>query len=255
VSEKGRFVWHDLMTTDPEESLKFYTALFGWGTREVQMGPMGKYTFFNAGGRENGGMVAMDPAQELPSHWLSYLTVDDVDHLVQRAGTLGLEVKFPPTDIPEVGRFAVVADPTGAHFAPFRGIQEAPPDPEPAPEPGAFCWNELLTHDTTAARSFYETVCGWGTEEVDLGEMGTYTLFKREGKEVGGMMTKPAQSEGPSAWLLYVAVQDVDATAQKIGDLGGCLFAQPSDIPDVGRFAVAADPNGAAFAIFKSVKW
>ena len=85
--------------------------------------------------------------------------------------------------------------------------------------------------------------------------MGTYTLFKHEGKEVGGMMKKPAQAEGPSAWLLYVAVQDVDATAQKIGDLGGCLFVPPSDIPDVGRFAVAADPNGAAFAIFKSVKW
>ena len=73
MSEKGRFVWHDLMTNDPATSLAFYAELFGWETRGVEMGGMGSYTFFNAGGRENGGMVAMDPAQGIPSHWLSYL--------------------------------------------------------------------------------------------------------------------------------------------------------------------------------------
>jgi predicted enzyme related to lactoylglutathione lyase len=254
MSEKGRFVWHDLMTNDPQKSLKFYTELFGWETREVPMGPMGKYTFIKAGGRENGGMVAMDPTQQIPSHWLSYLTVDDVDELAQRAAELKLEVKFPPTDIPEVGRFAVVADPTGAHFAPFKGIQDAPPDPAGVPPHGAFCWNELLTHDTDAARGFYETLCGWEIQAVDMGEAGTYTLFRRESKEVGGMMQMPPEAQAPSAWLLYVAVDDVDGAADKIGALGGKLFVEPRDIPDVGRFAVAADPNGAVFAIYKSAK-
>jgi len=250
MTEKGRFVWHDLMTNDPAASLAFYTGLFGWKTRRVEMGGMGVYTFFDAGGRENGGMVAMDPAQGIPSHWLSYLTVDDVDDLVRRAGELDLAVKYPPTDIPEVGRFAVVADPSGALFAPFKGLRPAPPEQEGPGQAGGFCWNELLTRDTQGAADFYRTICGWAAEAVDMGEAGVYTLFKREGKDAAGMMEMPAQAEGPCAWLLYVAVDDVDLAAKKITALGGCLYVQPSDIPGIGRFAVASDPTGAAFAVF-----
>ena len=251
MSEKGRFVWHDLMTNDPASSLTFYSELFGWTGRQVEMGGMGSYTFLNAGGIENGGMAAMDPAQKIPSHWLSYLTVDDVDELVQRAGELGLEVKFPPTDIPEVGRFAVVADPTGAHFAPFKGLRPAPPDPEGPPPAGAFCWNELLTRDLAKAADFYGMLCGWGREDVDMGEMGSYALFKRGEKDAAGMMAMPPQAQGPCAWLTYVAVEDVDRTAKKITDLEGSLVVPPTDIPGIGRFAVGADPNGATFALFK----
>jgi len=254
MGEKGRFVWHDLMTNDPASSLAFYTELFGWGTREVEMGGMGSYTFFNAGGRENGGMVEMDPAQGLPSHWLSYLTVDDVDELVQRAGELGIEVKFPPTDIPEVGRFAVVTDPTGAHFAPFKGLRPAPEDPEGPPAPGAFCWNELLTRDPSGAADFYERLCGWSREDVEMGETGSYTLFKRGDRDAAGMMAMPPQARGPCTWLLYVAVEDVDAAAKRIAELKGSVYVQPTGIPGVGRFAVGADPNGATFAVYKSSK-
>lgn len=251
MSESGRFVWHDLMTNDPAAAVRFYTELFGWQTREVEMGGMGKYTFFNAGGRENGGMVAMDPAQGIPAHWLSYLTVDDVDALIQRAGELGLEVKFPPTDIPDVGRFSVVADPTGAHFAAFKATRPALPDPEGPAPPGAFCWNELLTKDPARAAEFYASVCGWVGREQEMGELGTYTLFRRGERDVAGMIPMPDGAEAPAAWLLYIAVEDPDATAEKIESLGGKLFVQPADISGVGRFAVAADPTGAMFAIFK----
>lgn len=254
MTEQGRFVWHDLMTNDAAASLAFYTALFGWKTRRVEMGGMGSYTFFDAGGRENGGMVAMDPAQGIPSHWLSYLTVEDVDDLVQRAGELGLEVRFPPTDIPEVGRFAVVADPTGALFAPFTSLSPAGLEPDGPPRAGAFCWNELLTRDVARASDFYATICGWTTADVDMGEVGTYTLFKRGEKDAAGMMAMPPQAEGPCAWLLYVAVEDVDAAARKIRELRGSLHVPPTDIRDVGRFAVGADPNGAMFAVFRSSK-
>jgi len=250
---KGRFVWHDLMTNNPDASVRFYSELFGWESRQIEMGGMGKYTFFKAGGRENGGMVSMDPTMGIPSHWLSYLTVDDVDELVQRAGELGIEVRFPPTDIPEVGRFSVLADPTGAHFAAFRGQKPAPVFEGPSPA-GAFCWNELLTRDTDAARAFYTKVCGWGTGQVDMGEAGVYTLFKDGDTEVAGMMAMPEKAEGPSTWLLYIAVDDVDAAAARLGELGGRLYVDPRDIPEVGRFAVAADPNGAMFAVYTSSK-
>jgi predicted enzyme related to lactoylglutathione lyase len=253
VSDKGRFVWYDLMANDQARSLEFYTELFGWKTQQVEMGSMGTYTFIEAGGRRNGGTVRLDPAQKIPSHWLSYLTVDDVDDLVSKAPEMSAHVLYPPTDIPDVGRFAVIADPTGAVFAPFKGTEPPPVFDDPPPA-GAFCWSELLTHDTAKAAEFYVKVCGWGTQEVDMGDAGVYTLFKRGETEAGGMMQMPPNADAPSNWLLYVMVEDVDATAKRIAELGGSLFVQPREIPDVGRFAVAADPDGAVFALFKSLK-
>jgi predicted enzyme related to lactoylglutathione lyase len=87
-----------------------------------------------------------------------------------------------------------------------------------------------------------------------MGEAGVYTLFKRGETEVAGMMQMPPGADAPSNWLLYVMVEDVDETARRITELGGTLFVQPRDIPDAGRFAVAADPDGAVFATFKSFK-
>jgi predicted enzyme related to lactoylglutathione lyase len=109
-----------------------------------------------------------------------------------------------------------------------------------------------LTRDTASAAEFYGKICRWSTEEADMGETGTYTLFKNDGKEVAGMMNMPPAAEGPDSWLLYVAIDDADAAARRIEALGGKLFVQPTDIPNVGRFAVAGDPCGATFAVFKS---
>jgi predicted enzyme related to lactoylglutathione lyase len=254
MSEKGRFVWRDLMTNDLEGSIKFYTELFGWETQQVEMGGMGTYTFIEAGGRRDGGMVAMDPSREIPAHWLSYLTVDDVDELVKRAPGLGAEVLYPPTDIPEVGRFAVLADPTGAAFAPFKGTEPPPAAAEGTMPAGAFCWNELLARNTEKATEFYTQVCGWTAAVMEMDEGRVYTVFKRGDEDAGGMLEMPEAAEGPSNWLVYVAVDDVDAIAQRIEELGGCLFVHPQDIPGIGRFAVAADPGGAVFAVYRSAK-
>lgn len=254
MSEKGRFVWYDLMTNDLEGSIKFYTELFGWETQQVDMGGMGTYTFVVAGGRRNGGMVSMDASREIPSHWLSYLSVDDVDELVQRAPGLDAEVLYPPTDIPEVGRFAVIADPSGAAFAPFKGL-EPPPDFEEGQAPaGAFCWTELLSRDTAKATEFYTQICGWKAAVMEMDEQRTYVVFKRGETDAGGMMQMPEAADGPSNWLVYVAVDDVDQIAKRIEELGGCLFVHPQDIAGIGRFAVAADPTGAVFAVYKSAK-
>ena len=110
---------------------------------------------------------------------------------------------------------------------------------------GAFGWSELMTTDLGAARSFYGALFGWTFEDF-LGAGAPYTLVKVDGDPVGGMMTLPPECAGmPPAWGVYVTVEDVDATARQVETLGGKLLRPPEDIPDIGRFCVLQDPQGA----------
>jgi uncharacterized protein len=250
-SQAGRFVWHDLMTTDPQAALAFYTRLFGWTTKEMDMGAAEKYTMLHVGDMGIGGVVPLDASHGIPSHWIGYATVDDVDAACARASDLGGTVSVPPTDIPNVGRFAVISDPTGARLSPFKASMPDAPEPAGPPPLGAFCWDEVMTTDTDRAGEFYRSVFGWTTQPVDMGPAGMYYLFKRGDKDAGGMMPRPAAAAGPPSWLSYVLVADVDASARRVEELGGKLHVQPRDIPGIGRFSVAQDPTGAVFALFK----
>lgn len=110
---------------------------------------------------------------------------------------------------------------------------------------GRFVWYELMTTDTTAARAFYENVAGWRSHDVPGLQM-TYTLFAVGDAMAAGMMPhmENAKKAGlPPAWLGYVGVDSVDASVARVTELGGKVHHAPTDIPNVGRFAVVADPN------------
>jgi uncharacterized protein len=248
----GRFIWHDLMTTDPKSAIAFYAELFAWKTTEVEMGSMGKYTMIKAGDRDIGGIVPLDKSHGAPSHWIGYCTVSDVDAAVKRGKELGGKVHVPPADIPEVGRFAVIADPQGGVISPFKATVEKP-DTDEVPPVGAFCWNELLTSDPAAALAFYQGVFGWTHAAMDMGPMGTYHLLKRGQKESAGLM-KQMMEGAPTAWLAYVSVADVDASTKRAASLKAKVFSEPQDIPNIGRFSVIQDPTGAVVALFKGTK-
>lgn len=249
----GKFVWHDLMTTDVDGAVAFYTGLFGWSIKEVDMGPMGMYKMIHAAGEEHGGFNSVGSTGQ-PPHWLCYATVDDVDAATAKAVELGGQAPEKGMDIPGVGRFGVIVDPAGAAICPYKPQQWMGEGYEGPERPGTFVWHELLASDPEAQGKFYSAIFGWILQGVDMGEMGTYHLFMRPDKadkHAGGMAQNP-DPKGSSAWLPYVAVDDVDATAAKVTSLGGKICAEPMDIPDVGRIAVAADPQGAAFAFMKS---
>ena len=107
------FCWNELMTPDPEAAKRFYTQLLGWTSRESDIGEAGTYTIFAAGDKDVGGMMKTTKG-EIPPHWLSYVAVEDVDAATKKAEQLGAKPCVPPTDIPNVGRFSVITDPTGA---------------------------------------------------------------------------------------------------------------------------------------------
>ena len=113
---------------------------------------------------------------------------------------------------------------------------------------GAFSWNELLTTDVEAAKDFYTKLFGWTTQDMPMEGM-TYTVVGAGGKDVGGIMKIPAEAEGmPPAWGCYVTVDDIDTTVRTAKQLGGKVLVGPMDIPDVGRFCVIQDPQGAVIS-------
>jgi predicted enzyme related to lactoylglutathione lyase len=175
------------------------------------------------------------------------VNVDDADKVIAKVGEAGGMVIVPPMDVMDVGRMAFFADPAGAVI----GVWQ-PKEHKGAGivnEPGTLTWNELMTTDVDAAKSFYNTVFGWG--EVTHGEgAGAYTEFQVDGRSIAGMMEKPAEmpAEMPPYWGIYFAVADTDATAKRIAELGGSIMMPPRDI-EPGRFAVGFDPTGAAFSV------
>ena len=248
----GKFCWHDLMSTDPVVSGEFFTKLFGWTISPFDLGEMGNYQMLMNGEEGIGGIVPLDDSVPVPSHWIGYITVDDVDAALERGTNHGGRTCVPGTDIPNVGRFGVLTDPTGAVISPFKSAHEEPEEEGPSmPAPGSFCWNELLTNDVEGARAFYGEVFGWSHQESDMGEMGVYTLFRSDDKDRGGAMTMPPNVQAPPHWLHYVLAEDVEAKAGEVESLGGKVFCKPTSIPGIGRFAVCSDPTGATFAIFQ----
>ena len=114
---------------------------------------------------------------------------------------------------------------------------------------GAVSWSELITRDPGAAKSFYGKLFGWTFEDAPMENM-TYTVFKVNGEETGGIMATPAETpDMPPNWGLYITVDDVDATAEKATGLGATVCVPPRDIPAVGRFCVLQDPQGAFISI------
>ncbi len=247
----GRFVWHDLMTSDVPTALAFYQSLFGWGTQSMDMGEMGMYTVIEAQGTGLGGVVPLDASHGLSPHWMAYVSTADVDATTAHAQSLGATVGVPPSDIPNVGRFSVVADPTGAYFSPFHG--DGPDMPTPTnPPTGTVAWNELMTKDASANVAFYPALFGWTHETMDMGPMGTYHLFRRAGAFIAGMMQMPPEETHRSHWMPYFAVPGADAAAARIAELGGTIVLAPMDINDWGRCAVAMDPTGAMFGVLEN---
>ncbi len=248
INFQGRFCWHELMTRDSQAAQAFYTAVVGWETSEGPFVPGGRYCILNAGGVPAGGLMPL-PQEGLSPAWTGYVAVDDVDESAALAQRLGATIHVPGTDIPNVGRFAVLSDPQGASIALFKPLP-CPDMKEPVMGPGMVSWNELHTTDWPAAFEFYQKLFGWQkTEAMDMGEMGIYQMFGHPTPSMGAMFNKAPAAPGP-LWLFYVEVADLDAATARITAQGGTVFLGPMEVPGGGRIVQARDPQGALFALY-----
>ncbi|MDB5524198.1 MAG: Glyoxalase/bleomycin resistance protein/dioxygenase [Rhizobium sp.] len=248
----GKFVWYELMTTDTAAAAQFYGSVVGWTARDAGMDD-NSYQLFEIPGTERGVGGLMTLPEELktmgvPPHWVGYVAVDDVDAMAKTFTDNGGAVRRPPSDIPGIGRFAVVADPQGAVLIIFKPIPMDNPPPEPTMTPGYCGWHELYAVDGATAFDFYAKVFGWTKDmAMDMGAMGIYQTFAQNGVMMGGMMTKPADMPVP-AWGYYFIVEGVDTAIDKIKSGGGQILEGPMEVP--GSFVVqATDAQGAYFAV------
>jgi len=251
----GTFSWPELATTDQKAAVTFYRNLFGWGLNEQPIGPNDVYSMFQLDGNEVGAAYTMRPDEQkmgIPPHWNSYISVANVEESTARAKDLGATVLAPPFDVMDAGRMSVVQDPTGAVFQLWQAGRSI--GAKTLGEPGSLCWTELTTSDPAAAEKFYVALLGWTPKHSSPGSPMPYTEFTVAGSDrpsVGMMAKPPHMPPGtPSFWLPYFLVTDVDATVEKAKAGGAQVHFGPQDLPGTGRFAVLADPQGAAFAVF-----
>jgi hypothetical protein len=203
------------------------------------------------GGRAVAALYQQSSNPDEPPHWLSYISVERADDTAIRARELGGTVIDDAFDVFDVGRMAVIQDPTGGIVALWQPKQHI--GAGVVGEVNTICWNELATNDSVAARQFFEGLLGWESETQRMGALD-YTLFKRGDESAAGMMQiGPDSGPMPTHWLVYIAVDDCDASAARAQTLGGRMRMPPSDIAGVGRFAMLEDPQGAALAIIRLV--
>lgn len=250
----GKFVWYDLLTPAPDQAQEFYKALLPWGTQQWDGKMEGKppYTMWTNAGNPMGGVMDLpEEAAKMgaPPHWIAYIGTPDVNASTEKAQGLGATAYVPPTDVPDVGRFAILADPQGAVFALFTPKNE-PPGDAPEGTPGVFSWHELAAENVDEAWNFYAQLFEWQrTEAHDMGaEMGVYQMFGVGGETCGGLFKRPKEMP-VSAWLQYITVSDLDASVAKLKSLGGQVLNGPMEVPGGDRVCQCMDPQGAAFAL------
>lgn len=246
----GRFVWYELATTDMETAKAFYADVMGWGTGDASTSGSA-YSLFTAGGAPVAGLMKAPPdarKADTAPQWIGYVGVDDVDVIAGRAKQLGGTVHVPPTDVPNVSRFSIIADPQKATFALIKGHGGAHDRQVQLGAPGQISWHELLTSDLERALDFYSGLLGWQKADSEEGPMGTYQQFSAGAETIGGMFTRPGISP-LSFWLYYSNVNDIEAAAKRVNAGGGEIIYGPIAVPGGARIVHCRDPQGAMFGL------
>ena len=254
MSNTGRFVWYELLTTDPKAAIAFYTEVVGW---RAQQWEGSDYMMWVASQGALGGVSQLPEAavrMGAPPYWQANVEVANVDESCAKVKQLGGQV-IHVEDVPTVGRLAVIADPQGAVLALFTptGSMES----HDTAKSGEFSWHELYTTDYQAAFAFYQQIAGWeklGAFDMGPG-MGEYLLWGRNGKQLGGMMTMPKEMKTPDgkpvppSWMYYITVADFDAAFERAKAKGARVLNGPMEVPGKQRIVQLMDPQGAAFAL------
>jgi predicted enzyme related to lactoylglutathione lyase len=252
----GAFCWVELGTTDQNAAKNFYSSLFGWVANDNPMGPNEFYTIFRLQGRDAAAAYTLRPDQRahgVPPHWMLYIAVDSADAAANRAAQLGGQVLAPAFDVMDAGRMAVLQDPTGAVFSVWQAKEHSGTGITGVP--GTLCWSDLNTPDQSRARKFYTDLLGWKvTDDTDDDPPSGYVHIQNGEDFIGGI-SPPAfvNPHVPPHWMPYFLVSNCDASAAKAKQLGAKVYMEPRTLEEAGRFAILADPQGAAFAIFQAI--
>jgi len=247
----SKFVWFEYVSTDASKAQGFFGELFGWGTKKVPL-PGFEYTMIAQGDETIGGYLPPPPNAPKQAMWLAHLRVENAKDAAQKAKSLGGTILMDAEKLGNVGTKAVIADPQGGVLALWQ-----PTDPSAKSSPVAnhrFCWNELTSKDPAASVAFYTALGGLTSKAKDMPSMGgpdgAYHLLLNGEDMIGGIMKSP-MPQAPHAWTPYVQVANADQAADKAKRLGATIIVPPTSIPNVGRFAIFADSQGAVTGVLQ----
>ncbi|MGH8549037.1 MAG: VOC family protein [Methylococcales bacterium] len=241
----GKFVWHDLLTTDVAAAKRFYGGLFDW-TFEAGEDP--DYTVIFNHSRPIGGIVSL----QSPDHegrkgrWLASLSVKDVDQATEFVRTSGGLIHEQPQTIPERGRLAIVSDPQDAQLVLLHAESGDPPDRPLAMN--EWLWDELWIREKSAAIEFYSLLAGFTHELVQEQSGRGYDVLKTGIYPRAGIASI-AVDHVHSMWVPYIRVSDPGLMVEKVEQLGGRVILAPSADFENATVAIAADPDGGVFAM------
>jgi uncharacterized protein len=249
INFQSRFAWYELITTDLRSAKTFYNRVMGWQVLDASL-PGRPYSLFAAGSTLVGGVMDLTKeAREMgaASGWLGYVEVKDVDATANRVKQLGGVVHVPPTEVPNISRYCIFADPQTARLAALKWLH--PTEKQwPMDAPGRVCWHELLAANSDEALKFYTALFGWQKGDAESGQFGTYQILSASGQAMGGIVTKPPIISAPF-WLYYFQVGDIDMATRRVKAAGGQILNGPIELPVGARIVQCADPQGAVFAL------
>jgi len=249
--DQGEFCWTELCSTDANSAKNFYKQIFGWGYDDIPIGDGVTYTMAQVESKSACALYSMDEElrkKNVPSNWLAYISVTDADAMTAKAKTAGATIITNPFDVMDVGRMAVLQDPTGATFAIWQPKKHA--GAEIGGETGTVCWRELISTNVDVAAKFYGTLFGW-KPTVDTYGTFNYTTLKLGDEGIGGLMP-PQSPNTPSQWVTCFIVDSASATVATTKKLGGTVYLDTMAIPGIGKYAVLADPQGAVFSVMEA---
>ncbi|HOT81322.1 MAG TPA: VOC family protein [Microthrixaceae bacterium] len=237
-------IWIDLMTSDRDASVAFYTELFGWTSDEPNP-DFGGYSNFRLHGEEVAGLMTAEPGA--PSDmWSVYLATPDAPATLEAARNAGASVMVDAMAVGDLGTMAVVVDPGGAVIGMWQPGEHRGGVVATTNAP---CHFELHTTSYDAVLPFYRDVFGW-TISTAADEPGfRYSTYDVADGENAGIMDASVFGEGASnCWSVYFAADDVAATLARAVELGGAVLHGPETTP-YGVLATATDATGALFKL------
>jgi uncharacterized protein len=237
------------MTPDADGAKRFYDAVMGWTVEPRGDGPMDYRMIASSDGLAGGmlGLSAEMLAGGAQPGWLPYFKAGAIDAALATASALGAQVLFPPTEVPDVGRFSLLADPQGAPFYLMQPFSDETSTVFDLDGVGRCAWNELSTTDGPAALKFYGELFGWESREtMDMGPMGGYHFLDLGETRLGALVQ---MQDRPAHWNLYLRVADMDAAVATVNAQGGAILLGPHTVPTGDRIVLGRDPQGAHFAL------
>jgi predicted enzyme related to lactoylglutathione lyase len=248
----GRFVWYDLLVADVDAAAAFYRDVLGWGTERLERGGE-PYVMLTAGERAFAGLASLSESPRHGARWLCYVGSTDVETTAAKVDALGGSVLVSDWDQPPSADRLVFADPRGAIIAACQP-SEHPPAP-PLAEHARISWHDVITADVEQSLRFYQRLFDWeltGTLDLDSGVR--YPMFGSGETSFGGVMLHDSSSSLPLGWMVYITVDDLERTLDRVESRGGTILRGPIPVPGGGRDAECLDQQGAAFGLYSPPK-